>query len=81
MRITGDSMKSVLYEAYREWREGMLALADDLDWEEQEASFAIWDAADHRAREDFNLFLASRALDQVSFSEMKQMEIQYDIEN
>lgn len=72
-------MKAELYEAYREWREGMVALADDLDWE-HEASFAVWDAADYRAREDFNLFLASRALDQVSFTEMKQMEIRYDAE-
>lgn len=73
-------MRTELYEAYREWREGMLDLADDLEWEENEASFAVWDAADHRAREDFNLFLSSRALDQVSFTEMKQMEIQYDVE-
>lgn len=68
-----------LYEAYRVWREGMVHLQDDLDWMD-EADFAVWDAADPSARDDFNLFLAARALDQVSFTEMKQMEIRYDAE-
>lgn len=75
-------MDTMLYEAYREWREGMLLFQDDLAWEDKdEASFAIWDAADHDARDDFNLFLATKTLDQVSFTEMKEMELRYEEEN
>lgn len=74
-------MNNTLYEAYREWRLGMLDFQDDLEWEEKEdAAFAVWDAADPAARDDFNLFLASKTFDQVSFSEMKEMEVRYDAE-
>lgn len=74
-------MRVDLYEAYQEWRSGMLDFQDDLSWQEsEEADFAVWDAADHNARDDFNLFLASKSLDQVSFQDMKAMEIQYDAE-
>ncbi|MDE1548983.1 hypothetical protein [Jeotgalibaca caeni] len=74
-------MKEDIYESYREWRDGMLGFQEDLAWDEKdEADFAVWDAADHEARDDFNLFLALKAQDQVSFSEMKEMEIRYDSE-
>lgn len=72
-------MNPELYEAYREWREGMLSLQDDF-MAEEDADFSVWDAADHAAREDLNLYLAARALDQVSFTEMKEMELRYDAE-
>ncbi|AZP03300.1 hypothetical protein [Jeotgalibaca ciconiae] len=75
-------MKPELYLAYQEWRNSMLDFQEDLAWDEaEEADFAVWDAADHHARDDFNLFLASKALDQVSFQDMKAMEIQYDAES
>ena len=75
-------MNTMVYEAYKEWRARMVLFQDDLAWDEQtEADFAIWDAADHEARDDFNLFLAAKTLDQVSFTEMKEMEIRYEIEN
>lgn len=67
------------YQAYIEWRETMLSFQDDL-LEEPEADFAVWDAADHQARDDFNLFLAAKVFDPVSFSEMKALEIKYDSE-
>lgn len=72
-------MKNNLYEAYIDWRETMHSFQEDI-LGEGEADFAVWDAADHVARDDFNLFLASRVLDPVSFSEMKAMEIKYDSE-
>ena len=74
-------MREAQYEAYREWRDGMFIFQDDLNWDEkEEAEFAIWDAADHDARDDFNLFLAVKTIDPVTFQEMKAMEIQYDAE-
>lgn len=72
-------MNSKIYQAYKEWRETMLSFQDDLV-EDEETDFAVWDAADHEARDDLNLFLAAQTLDPVSFSEMKAMEIQYDSE-
>ncbi|MGP6146123.1 hypothetical protein [Jeotgalibaca sp. A122] len=75
-------MDSMRYEAYREWRDSMLLFQEDLEWDEnEEADFAVWDAADHEARDDFNLFLAAKTLDQVSFTEMKEMELRYEQEN
>ncbi|MGP6139976.1 hypothetical protein [Jeotgalibaca sp. A127] len=75
-------MDSMRYEAYREWRDSMLLFQEDLEWDEnEEADFAVWDAADHEARDDFNLFLAAKTLDQVSFTEMKEMELRYEEEN
>lgn len=75
-------MDLTIYEAYQEWREGMLYLQEDLNWmDKEDASFAVWDAADHEARDDFNLFLAAKTLDQISFTEMKEMELRYDQEH
>ena len=75
-------MDLVLYQAYKEWRKEMFLFQDDLDWDNNsEADFALWDGADHSARDDFNLFLATRTLDQVSFLEMKEMEMRYEEEN
>lgn len=74
-------MNEALYDAYREWRDGMVVFQEDLNWDEKEdAEFAIWDAADHEARDDFNLFLAAKTIVPVTFKEMKAMEIQYDVE-
>lgn len=73
-------MKPEHYHAYIEWRETMLSFQDDL-LNESEADFAIWDAADYQARDDFNLFLAAKVVDPVSFSEMKALEVQYDSEH
>lgn len=75
-------MNAAIYEAYREWREGMLLLQEDLQWDEkEEADFAVWDAADHEARDDFNMLLSAKSLDQVSFTEMKEMELRYEAES
>lgn len=75
-------MDFMIYEAYREWRHSMVLFQEDLEWDEnEEADFAVWDAADHEARDDFNLFLAAKSLDQVSFTEMKEMELRYEEEN
>ena len=74
-------MNEALYDAYREWRDGMVVFQEDLNWDEKEdAEFAIWDAADHEARDDLNLFLAAKTIVPVTFKEMKAMEIQYDVE-
>ncbi|CZQ81036.1 Hypothetical protein Tpal_149 [Trichococcus palustris] len=72
-------MKPGQYEAYIQWRASMVDFAEDLD-DDEAAHNIIWGANDPDAREDFNLLLAFKSLDQVSFNEMKLMEIQYDSE-
>jgi len=68
-------MKPGQYEAYMQWRANMVDFADDLD-DDEAAHNIIWDASDPEAREDFNMLLAFKTLDQVSYTEMKLMERQ-----
>ena len=72
-------MKPGQYEAYIKWRDSMVDFSEDLG-EDEAAHTLIWAASDPVARDDFYLLLASMTLDQVSYHEMKQMELQYDCE-
>ena len=72
-------MKPGQYEAYIKWRDSIVDFSEDLG-EDEAAHTLLWAASDPEARDDFNLLLASMTLDQVSYHEMKQMELQYDCE-